>query len=254
MSLIYRISRQAIASSSRWTKRSPLFRENYANIKSYTRTFSSTHSDYPGSSSDNCENKFEGGKPTLEYAKCLRVSYSSMTNGDLLHLSSEGDPKARREALVRNIMACEEIPYDDAWVILEKIINKNKKYIKLHDIPYKAGLAVSLSAGLASIPLVFHYESVLWCHDLFVSADIPEPQDRESVLEVGSWSWAWMEPILGQISFVLLTLQFARGQLINIGLKPYGGFMKAWRAKRMIELFPKYDETLMTNFVNSEYS
>jgi len=183
----------------------------------------------------------------------MRMSYSNYTNGDILHLSSEGDPKARREALVRNIMASDEKSYDEAREVLNGIIVINKKYIQLQDIPYKVGFAASFSAGVVSIPLVFHYESVLWCHDLFVSADIPEPQDRESVLEVGSWSWAWMEPILGQISFVLLTLQFARGQLINLGLKPYGGFVREWRAKKLISLYPNYDPILLTNFANSEY-
>ena len=32
-------------------------------------------------------------------------------------------------------------------------------------------------------------------------------------LEVGSWSWNWMEPPLGQLSFFLLCLQYSRAQV-----------------------------------------
>lgn len=28
--------------------------------------------------------------------------------------------------------------------------------------------------------------------------------------EIGAWTWNWMEPLTGTLSFTLLTLQFAR--------------------------------------------
>ena len=36
---------------------------------------------------------------------------------------------------------------------------------------------------------------------------VAKPEDLETILEVGSWTWGWMEPPLGQLSFFLLTLQ-----------------------------------------------
>jgi hypothetical protein len=41
------------------------------------------------------------------------------------------------------------------------------------------------------------------------------------VLEVGTWTWNWMEPPLGQLSFFLLTLQLVRAHMGNLGVKPY---------------------------------
>ena len=196
---------------------------------------------------------FVDGKPTLEYVKNMRVLYSAMSNGDILHLSSEGDLEARKEALIRNIMVVDSMQYDDAKKVFMEIEKLNQSYMKIHEIPYKVGLGVSLTAGFVSIPLVFQYDAVLFVHDLFVSAEAPEPQDRESFLEIGSWSWAWMEPVLGQISFLLLTLQFARSQLLNMGKKPYGSYVKHWRAQKLIQKYPRYNQTLMTNFADSAY-
>ena len=43
---------------------------------------------------------------------------------------------------------------------------------------------------------------------------------REKKMQVGNWTWGWMEPPIGTISFVLLVLQFSRNQLENIWLPP----------------------------------
>ena len=57
-----------------------------------------------------------------------------------------------------------------------------------------------------------------------------------------------MEPVLGTISFVLLTLQFSRAQLSNLGYKPYTALLKKYRAKRLITLYPQYDPVILKNF------
>lgn len=198
-----------------------------------------------------CSGNFVDGKPTIAYVKKFRFSYETMTNGDILHLSSQGDPVARQEALTRNIMAVENISHEDAKEILKEIVKVNRFYMHFHVVPYKLGLGFSLFLGLSSCFLVFQYDTVMYVHDVFVSADIPAPEDRESILEIGSWSWSWMEPCLGQISFVLLTLQFARSQLLNLGMQPYAGFVKSWRARKLQETFPNYSGLLLKNFVDS---
>lgn len=75
--------------------------------------------------------------------------------------------------------------------------------------------------------------------------DVPEPDDLETTLEVGSWTWNWMEPILGQVSFFLLCLQFSRSQIQNLGVKPYTDQVKLWRGKRLADAFPQYDSRVL---------
>jgi hypothetical protein len=57
-----------------------------------------------------------------------------------------------------------------------------------------------------------------------------------------------MEPPLGQISFLLLCLQFSRSQIENLGVKPYTSKVKEWRANRLAEAYPQYDQRVIKNF------
>ena len=97
--------------------------------------------------------------------------------------------------------------------------------------PYKLGIFTSVSAAFVSIPLVFDLDTALWFNENFVTTEVAEDKDLETWLEVGSWTWSWNEPVLGTVSFVLLALQFARNQMLNLGAKPYTGAVKNWRAK-----------------------
>ena len=77
-------------------------------------------------------------------------------------------------------------------------------------LPFQVAVATSLVAGLASIPMVFYLPTVEFVNDFYVTADQPPLEDLETALEVGSWSWMWMEPLLGVSTFVLLCLQYMR--------------------------------------------
>jgi hypothetical protein len=57
-----------------------------------------------------------------------------------------------------------------------------------------------------------------------------------------------MEPPLGQISFFLLCMQFARAQLENLGAKPYTKIYKDWRARKLTEKFPQYNPFVVESF------
>jgi hypothetical protein len=57
-----------------------------------------------------------------------------------------------------------------------------------------------------------------------------------------------MEPPLGQISFFLLCMQYARAQLENLGAKPYTAWYKAKRAERLCKEYPKYNQLIVTLF------
>jgi len=84
--------------------------------------------------------------------------------------------------------------------------------------------------------MIFHLETVDLFNNLYVTSDRPEPKDLETPLEVGSWAWNWMEPPLGQISFFLLCMQYARAQMENLGLKPYTKWYKDRRARILCEV------------------
>jgi hypothetical protein len=60
--------------------------------------------------------------------------------------------------------------------------------------------------GLYAFPMVFDLYTASYFNTLYVTTDIPEPKDLETVLEVGNWTWGWMEPPLGTISFFILCM------------------------------------------------
>jgi hypothetical protein len=156
-----------------------------------------------------------GGRKTkvptmMDIAKAMPLTMKEINNSDLVTLGALGNADARREMLVRHIMTVDKVSYDTATETFMQIAAKNRQGMWLLTIPYKIGIGVACMAAFASFPLVFDLATVHWFNENFVTADIPETKDLETPLEVGSWAWNWMEPPLGQISFVLLCLQFTR--------------------------------------------
>lgn len=148
--------------------------------------------------------------PTLHVANTLPLSSREMENSSLVVLAAMGRYEARVEILKRHIMTVDNIGYEIACQTFEKIHDENRNYIWLSSLPYQVGIVTALTAAAASIPLCFYLPTVVYFNEHYVTADVPEPKDLETFLEVGSWAWNWMEPPLGQISFVLLCLQFTR--------------------------------------------
>merc|ERR1712228_672897 len=132
-------------------------------------------------------------------------------------------------------MAVDNVPYDDACVVFDQIEKSNLKHMSIKAIPYQIGIGVGMTAAAVSFPLVFHYDTVAWFNEAFVTADVPEPKDLETWLEVGSWSWNWMEPVLGQLSFFLLCLAFARSQFQTLGIQSFTEQIKMERALALAE-------------------
>lgn len=57
-----------------------------------------------------------------------------------------------------------------------------------------------------------------------------------------------MEPVLGQVSFFLLCLQYSRAQIEKLGMRPYTERMKSFRAKRLAAAFPQYDAGVLMGY------
>jgi hypothetical protein len=148
--------------------------------------------------------------PSLKMAKAMPLSYREMENASLVALGAMADNNACREMLIRHIMAMDEISYEVAsWKFLD-IEEQNHKNMYLLALPFQIGVGGCLGAGLVSIPLVFHLPTVEYFNLHYVTAEHPPLKELETILEVGGWSWAWMEPCLGVCTFVLLCMQYMR--------------------------------------------
>ena len=189
-----------------------------------------------------------GAKPTIEDAKTMPREYYEMPNDVLLTLAASGDYGAKEEIMIREIMAVDGVSWQDAQPKFQEISAKAYEGKGVATLPYKIGIAAALSAGFASIPLCFNLSVAQSFNELFVTTDIPEPRDLETWLEVGSWTWGWMEPPLGQISFFILCVQFAKDRMHNIGVKPYIDFLLLSRASRLSNSFQKYNKKVVQDF------
>jgi hypothetical protein len=191
------------------------------------------------------------GVPTVEIAASMPVSYSEMDNRTLVTLGGMGNHEARTEILARHIMAVDRCGYGDAQRVHAAILKKNSEYMFMLSLPYQIGIASALAAGFVSFPMVFHLPTAELFNAHFVTTDIPEPQDLETMLEIGSWTWNWMEPPLGTLSFILLCMQYARSQIQNLGIKPYTELVKQWRGERLAKAFPRYDARILLAYSES---
>ncbi|KAL7578722.1 hypothetical protein ACA910_015959 [Epithemia clementina (nom. ined.)] len=171
-----------------------------------------------------------------------------MDNVSLVTLGGMGEHAARKEILIRHIMAVDEVPYEKAFHIFQNIEAANDKGIYMLGLPFKIGAVAMVLSGVIAIPLVFHQPTVEWFNEQYVTMDAPPPKDLETWLEVGAWSWNWMEPLLGTSTFVLMCMQYFRLNMDQLGIKPYTQRLRNMRAERLAQQFPAYDREVLMNF------
>lgn len=133
-----------------------------------------------------------------------------MDDQTLVNLSAIEDHSAREEILKRHIMDVDDITYDNACDKFAIIARHNMQGYYLVALPYKIGVGAASIIGIAAIPMVFHLPTVEWFNEWAVTTDVPETRDLETPLEVSIWSWNWMEPPLGTMSFLFLCMQYIR--------------------------------------------
>ena len=193
------------------------------------------------------------GKPiSIEMAKTLPRDYNEMSNDIIQVMAIDGDSDAKEERLIRNIMAVDDVEWVEAKKTFDKIRADNRAGSGMYKLPYYVGITTAVTGALASIPLCFDLNTVLYFNEHFVTTEVPGDEDLETFLEVGSWAWNWMEPPLGQASFFLLCMQFARNQLINIHAKPYTEFVKNSRANKLCYAYPQYSRPIMYDFATDD--
>lgn len=199
---------------------------------------------------DSGFNPIEG--PPLKYVESEPLSIVNARNETIIRLAAEKIPAGCVEQLKRHIMIVESIEYPQACEIYEKIRVENGNISPHLALPNKAGVIAAVSGAFLSFPMCFHQSTVEWFNEQFVTADVPEPKDLETWLEVGSWAWNWMEPVMGQLSFVLLCLAFARSQFQTLGITPFSAKIKEERANILVKKFPLYDEKILSDFSTSQ--
>ena len=126
-------------------------------------------------------------KPSLEVANAMPNSPPEMDNGTLVTLAWLGNFHACSEMLIRNIMQVDKVDYDTAIKTFDLIAAKNREGMFLLALPYQIGITAALVAGFGSLPMVFSLPVAEWFNQYYVTTDVPEPQDLETMLEIGSW-------------------------------------------------------------------
>lgn len=190
------------------------------------------------------------GAVSLADAKLMPIKYNQMTNETICNMASDSDGEAIKERLIRHVMTTDEVEWQAASESVEEIGDGSPSGALVF-LPQKLGLMTAVTIGLASFPMCFHLDTALYFNEHFVTTDIPESEDLETWLEVGSWTWNWMEPPLGQASFFLLTLQFARAQMDNIGSKSFTERKKHSSAEKIADAFPDYERRLVVAYARS---
>eukprot|EP00411_Alexandrium_monilatum_P017839 CAMPEP_0175251076 /NCGR_PEP_ID=MMETSP0093-20121207/35479_1 /TAXON_ID=311494 /ORGANISM="Alexandrium monilatum, Strain CCMP3105" /LENGTH=242 /DNA_ID=CAMNT_0016545335 /DNA_START=53 /DNA_END=781 /DNA_ORIENTATION=- len=189
--------------------------------------------------------------PTREEAAAMPLAMCELSNETLIILAEQGCHDACSERLVRNIMNVDDVGWAEAKEKLVEIKVANRKVVWLVTLPYTVGITVGIVSGVGCVPMVFSSSLSKWFNANYVTTEVPEPKDLETILEVGSWTWNWMEPPLGTASFVLLALQFVRAQMLNMNLTPYTSWVQEYRAKRLSRLFPQYNDDVVKDFART---
>lgn len=182
----------------------------------------------------------------------MKLLYRELDNTALTTLGAMGNHAALQEMVKRHIMKTDGVSYEAAGIKFEEIERKNFSSEHAMALPFQIGIALCFGAGALSIPLVFHLPTVEYFNEHFVTAEHPPLKELETALEVGSWSWNWMEPVMGTATFWLLSMQYMRMHLQHLGVTPYTDHMKRFRGTRLADAYPQYNRALL--FAYSESS
>lgn len=190
--------------------------------------------------------------PSKEVAGDMGWGFSQMENEPLLVIAEMGNHKAREEVLTRHIMTVDKVDYHDARDVLQKIAAKNREGLTLDTLPYKTAMVIAIVTGFGAIPMVFDIDVAMWFNEKFVTMEIPPPDDLDTQLETGAWTWNWMEPVLGTASYTLLCMQVARQNMQHLGMKPYSSRLIERRARLLCQEFPRYGKKILHSFVETD--
>jgi len=187
-------------------------------------------------------------RPTLEYAEKQPSHVCELNHLSLAQLAMLGDHCARRERLLREVMAVDQITWGEAHEVLTSFDKYNEKYYWFETLPYRIAITLAFIGGVSSFVMVFWGPVAEWYGVNIVGESLPETAesvDSMTFNQVGTWTWTWMEPMLGTASFVILCAQFTRAQASKMNMKTYSDRILQWRANRLSKKFPQYDASML---------
>lgn len=155
------------------------------------------------------------------------------------------------ERLVRNIMHVDGVDRSAAKEKLQEIAAEHRKVVWLVTLPHKVGISAAAIAGLGCVPMVFSLAFAGWFNAHFVTCDVPEARDLETVLEVGCWTWNWVEPLMGTATFALLSLQLVRSQMLNMHWTSYTSWVQNYRAELLQGKYPQYNAEILMEYART---
>lgn len=187
-------------------------------------------------------------RPSVAYSEKQPTHVCELSHQSLAELAMIGDHCARRERLLREVMAVDNISWGQAHEVLNTFDRYNEKYYWIESMPYRIGITLAFVGGIASVLMVFWKPVAHWYGVNVAGEDLPDDikdVDELTVNQVGTWTWGWMEPMIGVASFVLLCCQFTRAQVQKINMKTYSDRILQRRADRLAKAFPQYDKSMV---------
>lgn len=154
------------------------------------------------STDSEAEEKAKPVRPTLSEVQLLPRHVSEYSAELLISCALHGDPDAIRERLTREVMRVDGVEWREANAMVEEIHDSNGSGIGLLKLPYVLGVGVGFVSAWGCLPLVFDLSTAEAFNTAYVTTEHPQPEDVETWLEVGAWTWNWMEPLLGTIRYV----------------------------------------------------
>ena len=195
--------------------------------------------------------------------------FKDLSGADLFRMSGSFEPSHRlgasRERLAREVMIVDNVSHEDALEVVRGMARENAEgltsvwptasgllpsvstqlFVKYQQL----GISTAFIAAWVSIPAVFSLQFAKAFNDLTVTTKVPPASDLDTMLEVGIWTWKWMEPPLGTISFFLLCIQFARDQKVNIrGGKPWTTYWKEKQGDKLAAAYPQYHKPIVRDY------
>lgn len=188
--------------------------------------------------------------PTLDMVSNQVNHTCQLDNDTIATLAISGDAPARRERLIREIMQVDQCSWDDAHDKLIEMDVCNERFYWFETAPYRIGIVVATLGGVGSALLVFYKPTARFYAEQVVGEEIPEDKDFSSMStnQVGSWTWEWMEPMIGVASFAILCMQFTRAQMLNLRMSAYTRWMLKCRAERLAGQYPQYTGAIVRSW------
>mmetsp|Transcript_42684 Transcript_42684/g.92098 ORF Transcript_42684/g.92098 Transcript_42684/m.92098 type:complete len:365 (-) Transcript_42684:74-1168(-) len=187
-------------------------------------------------------------RPGLQQAEKQQAHVCELNHESLAELAMLGNHPARRERLIREIMCVDQISWSRAHEVLYEFDKYKERYYWIETFPYRLGIAAAIISGAASVALVFWPPVAYWYGTEIAGEELPEDTNDISELtinQVGTWTWSWMEPMIGTATFIILCCQSSRAQMAQMNMRTYGDRVLGWRADRVANKFPIYDRSMV---------